>query len=361
MISVLAAGGVLFWTLLAVVIVRRGFRKITRQARGARLARQRIDLPGRELDPLPLERLLLARAARGAAHPAAGDCAGSHHRPLHDEPGEDAGAARRHAGIGSAPDGGQGAAGARDLLGVRAVDQAAASGGVTVQPSAAVPAVLCARRAGADVLRAGRVRMGAAARSNAYPIIQAELQQVLAADGKGFKAYVSEHNQRLTGWNTFNLFFYGQKVEENCAQCPRTTAVLESLPRFERDHIMFSALNPHSHIPAHVGPINGIIRAHLGLVVPDGCFIKVGDQERTWEQGRLLLFDDSFRHEVWNHSDQVRIVLFMNFWHPCFLPEEIPVLDRYRRAYEETPFSRVHQDNQARERGHDLAPVVAHA
>jgi aspartyl/asparaginyl beta-hydroxylase (cupin superfamily) len=197
-----------------------------------------------------------------------------------------------------------------------------------------------------------------------YPVILEELRNVLAADGKGFKAYVSEQQHRLQGWNTFNFFFYGKKVEENCERCPRTTALLESLPRFERDHIMFSALNPHSHIPAHVGPINGIIRAHLGLNVPKGCYIKVGSEERTWENGKLLIFDDSFLHEVWNHSDEVRIVLFMNFWHPRFQSQEIPVLERYRAAYEQTPYSRVHNNNQRADRGHDLAgttAVVAHA
>lgn len=195
-----------------------------------------------------------------------------------------------------------------------------------------------------------------------YPVILEELTQVLADDGRGFKAYVSEHQQRLSGWNTFNFFFFGRKVEENCARCPRTAEILESLPRFERDHIMFSALNPHSHIPPHVGPINGIIRAHLGMVVPKGCYIKVGPDERTWEAGKLLIFDDSFLHQVWNHSDEVRIVLFMNFWHPCFQPQEVPVLDRYRAAYEQTPLSRVHRDNQAAPRGHDVAvPRVAHA
>ena len=196
---------------------------------------------------------------------------------------------------------------------------------------------------------------------DAYPIIKQELHDVLSHDGKGFKSYMSEHNQRLTGWNTFNFFFHGKKAEENCARCPRTTEILESLPRFERDHIMFSALNPHAAIPPHYGPINGIIRAHLGLVVPRGCYIKVGPDEHTWEEGKLLLFDDSFLHQVWNHSDEVRIVLFMNFWHPCFRQEEIPILERYRRAYEATPLSRVHQDNQGAQRGHDLAPVVAHA
>jgi aspartyl/asparaginyl beta-hydroxylase (cupin superfamily) len=192
-----------------------------------------------------------------------------------------------------------------------------------------------------------------------FPVVKEELLQVLAADASGFKAYMSEGQQRIAGWNTFNLFFYGKRFEANCERVPRTTALLESLPRFERDHIMFSALNPHSRIPPHTGPMNGIIRAHLPLLVPPGCFIRVGPDERTWEEGRLLVFDDSFEHEVWNHSDQVRIVLFLNFWHPCLAPEELPVLERFRRAYERSPLGRVHEDNQAAERAHDLALKTA--
>lgn len=188
-----------------------------------------------------------------------------------------------------------------------------------------------------------------------YPTIRGELDQLLRQDGRGFQTYVSESQRHMEGWNTFNLFFYGRKFEENCSRCPKTTALLESLPRFERDHIMFSALNPHSRIPPHTGPMNGIIRAHLPMVVPPGCAIRVGPDERTWEEGRVLVFDDSFEHEVWNHSDHVRIVLFLNFWHPCFSPEEIEVLARFRAAYEKSPLGRVHEDNQAVGRDHDLA------
>jgi aspartyl/asparaginyl beta-hydroxylase (cupin superfamily) len=193
----------------------------------------------------------------------------------------------------------------------------------------------------------------------AYPVIKDELMNVLNQDGKGFASYMTEHQTRVQGWNTFNLFFFGKKNEENCARCPRTTEILESLPRFERDHIMFSALNPHKRITPHTGPINGIIRAHLGMVVPKGAYIRVGKDERTWEEGKLLVFDDSFEHEVWNHSDFVRIVLFINFWHPCFQSDEIPTLERFRRAYEHAPLSRVHERNQAEKRAHDLAVVPA--
>jgi aspartyl/asparaginyl beta-hydroxylase (cupin superfamily) len=100
--------------------------------------------------------------------------------------------------------------------------------------------------------------------------------------------------------------------------------------------------------------MNGILRGHLALVVPPGCFVRVGPEERTWEEGKVLVFDDSFEHEVWNHSDSVRIVLFTNFWHPCLSEQEIKVLERFRTAYERGPLSLVHAGNQAARRAHDL-------
>jgi aspartyl/asparaginyl beta-hydroxylase (cupin superfamily) len=187
-----------------------------------------------------------------------------------------------------------------------------------------------------------------------YPVIKKELVRILGESGAGFKGYMSEANLRHHGWNTFNFFFGGKKFEENCERCPETTRILESLPRFEKDHIMFSSLNPHAKIPRHTGPMNGILRGHLGMVVPQGCYIRVGPEERTWEEGKMLVFDDSFEHEVWNHSEFVRIVLFMNFWHPCFADREIPVLERFRAAYEQTPLSRVHKQNQDAKRAHDM-------
>lgn len=187
-----------------------------------------------------------------------------------------------------------------------------------------------------------------------YPVIKAELMDLLSDKAAGFGGYVNEGSTRLAGWNTFNFFFFGKKFEENCARCPKTTEILESLPRFEKDHIMFSALNPHARILPHTGPMNGILRAHLGMVVPNGCYIRVGPDERTWEEGKVLVFDDSFEHEVWNHSDQVRIVLFINFWHPCFSEREIAALERFRRAYERNPVAKLHAQNQAAQRAHDL-------
>ena len=136
----------------------------------------------------------------------------------------------------------------------------------------------------------------------------------------------------MPGWKSLNFFLLGERVEENCGRCPRTCALLESLPRFDRLHVMFSALSPGAHIGRHCGPMNGMLRAHLPLIVPEGCGLRVGDEVRSWEEGKVLVFDDSFEHEVWNLGDSVRVVLFMSFWHQCFAPEELPVLEELRQV-----------------------------
>lgn len=180
----------------------------------------------------------------------------------------------------------------------------------------------------------------------AFDDIKGEVENILDKDGVGFQNYQAEDTQMIQGWNTYNLFFFGKKFEDNCARCPKTTALLESFPNFEKDHIMFSALNPRSHIPPHFGPMNGILRVHLPLIVPDGCYMHVGPEIRKVEAGKLLVFDDAFYHEAWNHTDELRVILFLNFWHPDFRPQDYPVLERFRRAYEQHPLAQLHADNQ---------------
>ncbi len=114
-------------------------------------------------------------------------------------------------------------------------------------------------------------------------------------------------------WKTFFLFGYGYKAEDNCRRCPQTTQLVEAVPNMLT--AFFSILAPGKHIPAHRGPYKGILRYHLGLIVPEPvaeCRIRVGDEMRVWEQGKSLLFDDTFEHEVWNDTAGTRVVLFMD-------------------------------------------------
>jgi aspartyl/asparaginyl beta-hydroxylase (cupin superfamily) len=54
----------------------------------------------------------------------------------------------------------------------------------------------------------------------------------------------------------------------------------------------------------------------MGLRVPKGSAIRVGDSTQRWEEGKALVFDDSFEHEAWNDGPGPRVVLVMDIWHP---------------------------------------------
>lgn len=128
-------------------------------------------------------------------------------------------------------------------------------------------------------------------------------------------------------WDAFHLLRMGSRVEANCDRCPATVAAVERIPGANSaGFVYFAGLAPRSHIVAHCGPHNVRIRCHLGLVVPPACRIRVGVETRRWEEGRCLLFDDSFEHELWNDDDTVRAVLILDVWHPDLTTDEIRAL-----------------------------------
>ena len=155
--------------------------------------------------------------------------------------------------------------------------------------------------------------------------IVAELEEILRyhADLPNFQD-ISTDQYNLTDddrWKTFFLYGYGFKAGKNVDRCPRTAAIVESIPGMKT--AMFSILSPHKHIPPHGGPYKGVLRYHLALKVPGppgACRIRVGDETRVWEEGRSLVFDDVFEHEAWNDSDGVRVVLFVDFVRPLRTP-----------------------------------------
>lgn len=127
-------------------------------------------------------------------------------------------------------------------------------------------------------------------------------------------------NLRDTGdWKQFELFFRGYRIDKNCAKAPLTCRLVEQFTAArscKRGQVKFSVMHPGTHVWPHCGPTNCRIRAHLGLKVPSGTFIRVAEETRSWENGKWLIFDDSFEHEVWHNGTSTRLVLIVDFWHP---------------------------------------------
>ncbi len=166
--------------------------------------------------------------------------------------------------------------------------------------------------------------------------IRAELEQLLAERLDAFEPYIAykpgdpinqwQDLNHSRDWSSFHLWAHGQPLEENLARCPATAAALAEVDAVDIaglcPNAMFSALAPHTHIPPHSGETNARLVAHLPLIVPDHCRLRVGYDWRRWEEGRVVVFDDSIEHEARNDSDALRVVLIFDVWNPLLSIEE---------------------------------------
>ena len=158
-----------------------------------------------------------------------------------------------------------------------------------------------------------------------WTVIRAELERVLEAPERipNFQD-ISRDQYNLTQddkWKSWFLHGYGYKMEHNCALCPETTRILESVPGMFT--AFFSVLAPGKHIPLHRGPYRGLLRCHLALIVPEprqDCWIEVGGETSLWEEGRCIVFDDTYQHRVENNTGGRRVVLFIDIERPLRFP-----------------------------------------
>lgn len=127
-------------------------------------------------------------------------------------------------------------------------------------------------------------------------------------------------------WTAFHLRQNGELIAANADACPATLAALTPVeqPRVagRSPNAMFSLLKPRTRIPPHNGVANTRLVCHLPLIVPDGCWFRVGAERRAWREGEAFVFDDTIEHEAANDSDQPRVVLIFDLWHPGLAPSE---------------------------------------
>ena len=164
----------------------------------------------------------------------------------------------------------------------------------------------------------------------ATDVLQQELTAVMAAERAELVPYIQydaylpleqwrplNHNR---DWTAIHLLRNGELVEANARHCPRTMALLERIPqpqiRGAGPNAMFSLLAPNTHIPPHVGISNARLVCHLPLIVPAGCWFRVGAQTRCWKRGEAFVFDDTIEHEAMNPSGELRVVFILDIWHP---------------------------------------------
>jgi ornithine lipid ester-linked acyl 2-hydroxylase len=183
-----------------------------------------------------------------------------------------------------------------------------------------------------------------------WTVIRAEAERLLEhhSDLANFQD-ISKDQIEITNddrWKTFFLYGYGFTAKLGVEMCPRTAALMREIPGMTT--AMISILSPRKHILDHRGPYKGVLRYHLGLIVPKNakaCRIRVGEDVRHWEAGQSMIFDDTFNHEVWNDTDETRVVLFVDVLRP--LPEPEATINRLIvKAIGRSPFIRDAKRNQ---------------
>ena len=147
-------------------------------------------------------------------------------------------------------------------------------------------------------------------------------------------------------WAACHFYDGLEKKEQNCARFPQTVEAIDKLPLFGVHgtpvEALLSVLKPKTKIPPHFGNSNARLTVHLPLVVPDGCFLTVSGEERKMEAGKCLIFDDSFKHEARNDSDQVRVVLIVEVWHPDLKEEERAAIEESYYLFDKWMSARDH-------------------
>lgn len=158
----------------------------------------------------------------------------------------------------------------------------------------------------------------------------------------------NEHTLHKGTWDWHSYLTKGQLQGHFGQYFEQTTKILQQLRQTPDNglpswtlleeipfgYAFFSTLHPHSKIDPHVSPMNLRWRIHLPLEVPDKsndvddkgmplCGIRVGNQVQTWTKDKALVLDDSYEHEVWNNTDQKRVLLLVDMWHP-----DIPIQER---------------------------------
>lgn len=148
------------------------------------------------------------------------------------------------------------------------------------------------------------------------PLAQAErVFDSVALEGENLRGHGA-----TPSWTGHYFYRHGERREDNCTACPNTAAALDAIAliriRAHGPEVLYSVFTPGTHLLPHRGVTNARAVSHLPLIVPSDCALRVGGEERHWREGQTLVFDDTYEHEAWNRSSELRVVLIADVWNP---------------------------------------------
>lgn len=177
-----------------------------------------------------------------------------------------------------------------------------------------------ARHVNADALHHLPSRTETLLRS-AFPTIRAEWDSFVERGGalpltedlfQGWQGNVG------SWWTSGLLVLRRGAVSPLADHFPGTIAAFSEVPGLLS--LMWSVLGPGTELPEHRGDNAGGLRLLYGVVCPDGSGHSLLGQPAPVAEGALMLFDDTYPHAAWNHSDAPRAVLLADVLRPLPAP-----------------------------------------
>jgi aspartate beta-hydroxylase len=159
-----------------------------------------------------------------------------------------------------------------------------------------------------------------------YPEVREEFDRITDAESAGFLPAREEASLIGAGtWKLILFWSHGVRNPDAAGLFPVLSSVIDSIPEVTSTGVgvvTLSWLQPGTQLVPHCGSSNGRLRVHYPIKVPAGTGMRVGEEIVTWEEGKCVVFDDSFEHEVWHHGDEPRVVLILDVLNPALRPEE---------------------------------------
>jgi aspartyl/asparaginyl beta-hydroxylase (cupin superfamily) len=148
-----------------------------------------------------------------------------------------------------------------------------------------------------------------------------ELEENFEQVRKELLAVIQQATTEEYGWfslqkqfKQFRLYSDGRPNQVNCAKCPKTAEILSAVST--NSDVLCTILHPGSRLKNHIDFASPTLVYQLGVKIPPDCGIRVGTETRSWQEGKSMVFDNAYEHEVWNDSSEPRVVLLVDFFHP---------------------------------------------
>lgn len=169
----------------------------------------------------------------------------------------------------------------------------------------------------------------------------------LASQGLMLRDHECVHQPGQGSWTQHQVNAPWVELESGCSlHAPVACSLFRTLQSLGAIRASYSAVGANTWIRPHFGTTNGQLKLHLGLLVPgredtqppgdvheqdnvtqqQACTaIRIANSTRTWSEGRTLLFDDSYEHEVWNRCAGKRVVFQVAFVHPLLWNGQVQI------------------------------------